>query len=330
MASDFYAAIAAIERATGRRVGAMHPSEEPVRFVPAVSLAFAARDVEPVDADGHEWTTHFAGLAGGDGALPPYLAEEIAQEDPDRPVRRALLTPFHHRATALLFRSVHRCRVPDETRSLADAWPRRLVGLVRGEVSNPVDAEIALALGALLHGPPSAASLDRALRVIARRWLGGAPIRLVERTGARVAIDASARSRLGGTRLGDTALLGGSVEDPSASASVRVGPVDPAHAHALDAGGTARRALALVLRWLASTAVDVRVVVLQPDVPLRVGAARLGRSALGTHAPRLRERRLDPDATPPRSPRQGLSKDGTTRPPKELACDPIPARSSNA
>lgn len=326
---DFFSRVAAVERESGRRVGASHPADEPIRFVPSVSLAFAARDLETTDEDhGRAWVTNFLGLAGADGALPPYLGEEIAREDVDHAVRRALLTPFHHRATALLFRSVHRCRVPEESKTRLDPWPTRLVSVVRGDVGHDaLERELAIVLAPLLHGAASAASLDRALRVVSLRWLGGAPIQLTERTGARVPIDREARACLGATRLGDTALLGSTVADPSSRATIHVGPVDAGYAAALRPAGHARRALGLVVRWLADTVTVVEVIVRHREAPLRVGAARLGQSALGSHGNRVRERRLDLDATDAASARQALGKDGTTRPPKELACDPIPARS---
>ncbi len=328
--SDFFARLAAIERRSGQHIGASRLADEPVRFVPATSLSFAACDAVPSADDPNEWMTSFLGLAGADGALPPYLTEEIAREDPDRPVRRALLTPFHHRATALCFRSVQRCRVPEETRAREDVWPMRLARLVRGDVGqDPLQHELAILLAPLLHGRPSTSSLARALRIVTRRWLADAPVSLTERTGARVEIDDAARARLGRTRLGDTALLGSTIDDPSSRATIAVGPVSEASTAALLPGGPAHRALTLVVRWFGDSATQIEVVVHSVDAPVRLGAARLGQSALGGRATKARSRRLALDATAGTPRRQARSKGCAPRSSKELPCDPTPAHSSD-
>lgn len=317
---DFFAQLAALERATRLRVGAAHPRLEPVRFVPEVTLAFAATDMAPSPDDPRDWVTSFLGLAGADGALPPYLAEEIAREDPDRAARRALLTPFHHRATSLLHRSVHRCRVPEETRSRDDAWPTRLASLVRGEpLDDPFDREVALALAPLLLGPPSGSSLARALRVVSARWLDGAAMVLTERTGERAPLDPAHRTRLGRTRLGDTAMLGGSVLDAAGRATLTIGPVSARVAPALAPGGAATRAVALATRWLGDAFTEIEVVLRVHDAPSRLGASTLGGSALGRQA--MRPRRLALDATTRATVREGCRRSGPQRPPKELPCE---------
>lgn len=327
---DFYSRLAVIERATGRRIGAAHPADEPVRFTPSTSLAFASHDAEVATEDPREWVTSFLSLAGADGALPPYLAEEIAREDPDRPVRQMLLTPFHHRATALLYRSVHRCRVPEETRSLSDVWPTRLAMLVRGDLGADLfERDVVIALAPLLHGRPSASSLSCALAIISKRWLGGAPIALTERTGGRMSVDESSRARLGASRLGDTAVLGTTVLDPSSRATITIGPLNREWSPSLATGGSANRALACALRWLGDSATEIEVLVRADDARLRIGAAQLGSTRLGSRRGKPRERTLRIGATDSGTARQELSKDGTTRPPKELSCDPIPESSFN-
>ena len=295
---DFFASLAAIERASGRRVGAPRAEDEPVRFLPPPALDFSALDFSahdacPAPARGEvpAWTTQFLALVGADGVLPPYLLEEIAREDPDRPTRRALLTPFHHRATALLFRSVQRCRLPEQTRSFDDVWPARLAHLARCDATRAAERETALLFAPLLRGRPSASSLASALRLVAGRWLGGAPVVLVEHTGGRVSIDEGSRARLGRARRGDAAVLGTSVHDPASRATIRVGPVDVAFVSALAADGPARRALALSIAWLGDPATELELLVLSNDAPLRLGDARLGASRVG-RVGRPRARRL--------------------------------------
>jgi type VI secretion system ImpH/TssG family protein len=295
--ADFFAQLATIERTHAARIGADHPVDEPVRFVPSAELGFAARDAT-ASSDPRAWVTNFLSLTGADSPLPPYLVEELAREDVDRPVRRALLTPFHHRATALLFRSVQRCRVPEVTRSRSDAWPSRLVGLTRVDAdTDATSREVALVLAPLLYGPPSASSLARALGVISRRWLGGAPIALQERTGGRVAIDRSARACLGATRLGDTAVLGSSVADPSSRATITIGPLAADVRGALDRDRAAHRALALTTRWLGDAGSEIEIVVRSDEARAHVGAARLGQSKLGARNGAARLRHVVLDAT---------------------------------
>jgi predicted component of type VI protein secretion system len=287
---DFYARVARLEEDGGCRVGgAASPSEEPVRFVPSVSLAFAPSDTRPLD--GREMVTAFLGLSGSGGALPPFMLDELAEED-ERPVRRALLTPFHHRAVSLLHRSVFRCRVPDSTCSIADPWPTRLATIVSSGADDDETRELALMLAPLLFGRPSARSLARALPIVSSRFLGGAPASLRQRTGLRLKVAASNRSRLSSTRLGDDAMLGSTIEDPGHRASIVVGPLEPGTARMLASDGAAHRAIARVVAWLApaDTVIDLEVLH-APDARAALGKGALGRTALG-RAGRSRTERI--------------------------------------
>jgi len=323
---DVFARWAAIERATGARIGAARPRDEPVRFAPSTGLEFPAVDAERSE-DGRTWTTHLLGLAGAEGALPPYMLEELAREDPDRATRRALLTPFHHRATALLFRSVHRCRIPEETRSLNDPWPTRVAALVRPGIGEAaLDREVALVLAPLLFAPPSASSLSRALRLVGARWLDGVPISLTQRTGERVPIDEASRSRLGATRLGDTALLGGHVTDVASRATIAIGPVAK---NALEPGTAALRALMLTVRWLGDPTTEIVVVARTVDAAAGLGTARLGSAALGGPRARTRSRSVRLDATLATTGREEPWNAGKPRSTQETSCDPTLAHSSN-
>lgn len=322
--SDVFSRWAAIERERGGRIGASRPRDEPLRFVPSTALTFSATDATS-SGDQRTWTTSLIGLAGAEGALPPYILEELAQEDPDRATRRALLTPFHHRATALLFRSVHRCRVAEETRSLEDAWPRRVAALLRPGIADPLDREVALLLAPLLLATPSAASLSRALRLVATRWLDDAPVSLEQRTGARIEIGDALRSRLGATRLGDTALLGGHVADTASRARITMGPIAR---EKIAAGTIAMRALGLAVRWLADPSVEIEIIARTYEAAATLGAARLGGIALGRRTS-TRARRLSHDATLTTGGRQEPRSAEKHRATQEISCDPILARSSD-
>ena len=314
---DVFAEWAAIERTRGGRIGAARPDDEPLRFVSSTSLAFPPCDAERAPDDRREWVTHFASLAGSSSDLPPYLAEEIADEDPERPVRLALLAPFHHRAISLLFRSVYRCRIPDVTRSLEDEWPTRLAMVACGSTTSAgATRSIALTIAPLLHGPRSAAALVRALRLVSARWLGDAPIALMTRSGGRAELDPSARARLGRARLGDDALLGTTVLDPARRITLRVGPLDSRHESALDPGEGAHAALASVVGWFADPAVDVDVVLITRDATLVLGATRLGASALGKRDA-VRTRPIELDATRRAADRQAPSNDELSASSKE-------------
>jgi type VI secretion system protein ImpH len=290
-----------IERATGRRIGAAHPEAEPIRFVPQADLAFAAVDARRSAHRADTWTTHFATLCGAESELPPYLAEDVALEDPDRAVRRALLTPFHHRATALLYRSVQRARLAETTRDLDDAWPRALTAMLG--VDAPAERSVALAIAPLLRGPRSASSFSRALAVVSERWFGALPVALVARSGGRVRVDERDRSRLGRARLGDDAWLGSTVDDPSARGTVRFGPTDDASAHAWLSNAHALFALRAVIRWFSVRGATVDVEVLIETPPLVLGRSTLGRSAVG-RSRSTRLRRIDPHATHARHDRE--------------------------
>jgi type VI secretion system protein ImpH len=298
--TDFYARVARLEEDAGARVGgSAPPADEPVRFLPAVSLGFAAREV--ASASERELEVGFLGLSGAGGALPGFMLDELAEED-DRAVRRALLTPFHHRAVSLLHRSVFRCRVPDGTRDLADAWPTRLAALVSGETEDEEARELALLLAPLLFGRPSARSLARALPIVSARLLGGAAIVLRERTGRRLRLPPEARSRLSSTRLGDTAMLGGSIDDPGHRASIAIGPVDAETARGLAPDGAAHRAIARVVEWLAPADTTIDLEILHaPDRRAALGAGALGRTSLGRDGRSRTERVALVEETPARS-----------------------------
>lgn len=302
---DFFARVARIERASGRRVGTASP-DDPVRFVASAGLGFASDEARVADG---AIETAFLALSGADGALPGWLREEIAREEPEHAPRRALLAPFHHRAVSLLHRSVHRCRVAEESASLDDAWPVRLASLVGAPAGDRLAREVSLLLAPLRFGRPSARGLAQALARVSERWLDGAPVAIEERVGGRVALPDEARLRLGrGVTLGDTAVLGASVADPCARARVVVGPVPGVVAARLAPRADATRALALAVCWLAGDAIEVEIVIEHAATPRAVlgatrGGAALSRTTLGPARARRRER-VRTDATPPAPARQ--------------------------
>ncbi len=290
MRRDAFSRIAAVERRTGRAVGRGSPREEPLRFLPDPELCFEATELTAESPE--RWTTRMLGLSGASGALPTHLAEEIALEDPDHGLRRALLAPFHHRMTALAHRSVHGARFPDAACEAGSIWPAHVASLVSiGEPDARSEATL-LWLAPLLHGRPSAASLARALTLVSRRWLGGVRIVLRARDGGRSPVAPADRARLGRTRLGDDALLGSSVADPASRATIEIDPVAPAHRAALAAGGAARIAIQLLASRMSDATGTLSVRVRREGQALCLGRAQLGTSTLGTRPRALRAMEL--------------------------------------
>jgi predicted component of type VI protein secretion system len=169
------------------------------------------------------------------------------------------------------------------------------------------DRALALAIAPLLHGPRSASSLSRALAIVSERWLRGTPIFLAQCTGTRARIDERDRSRLGHARLGDDALLGSSVHDPGARATITVGPLDAAQLRVLAGDDSAMHALASVLRWFASPTVTIDVVVVVAETQAALGRSSLGHAALGARIAH-RVRPLDPRATSAARARETLTR----------------------
>ncbi|HEX9188674.1 MAG TPA: type VI secretion system baseplate subunit TssG, partial [Vicinamibacteria bacterium] len=99
-------------------------------FRPGEVSAIRVRDVnreQPVV----ELTTAFLGLTGAASPLPPYLPEEVAQEDEEAPVRRDFVDLLHHRFVSLFFRARARSDFANGYRSdQGDPWSRRVLALL--------------------------------------------------------------------------------------------------------------------------------------------------------------------------------------------------------
>lgn len=223
---SFFALVAALERGLGG--GALgteaRPADERIRFRHSPSLAFAAGDVAKVAIDVEAGTaeveTTFLGTSGPVSALPVFMLEEIAQEDPDRPLRRELLDLFHHRALSLFFRSVQRLRPASVMKADgSDFWSQRLVAAAGAESSGLSMADRLRILPLLATSRRSALGLREALRVLVRRHLqnDAIEIELRELEGDRVPFAEACRTRLGRSShtLGRETVLGGRAADPA-------------------------------------------------------------------------------------------------------------------
>ncbi|MGC3998843.1 MAG: type VI secretion system baseplate subunit TssG [Anaeromyxobacter sp.] len=299
--------------------GEAAPEAERIRFRHDPSLAFAPSDVVAVkERSGPEeaqprWdiTTTFLGVTGTVSPLPPYLAEEVAQEDPAEQRNRAFLDLFHHRAISFLARGLL-AYDPAAAHGAGshDPWSGRLLSWLG--LDGPLDGEAAAELG--LSDAAARAVLLRASALLAERALTAdgleallndamreelgpeGRITVEQFVGAWLPIPPDDRTRLGqvASGLGTSMVLGSRVFDRSCRIDVVVGPLDRGgYQHfALDLSvqGRLRAVIAHVTR--GDVAYDL-VLVLAPDAapPAQLGAARLGRDAwLGRQAALARVR----------------------------------------
>jgi type VI secretion system protein ImpH len=288
--------------AGGPGVGtAASPDEERIRFRHDPSLTFSTADVREVRAveaaggpggDAPAWyevTTTFLGLTGGVTPLPQFMAEEVAQEDPDAPRVRDFLDLFHHRLLSLLFRGLVKYDLSASRRAdEEDGWTARLLALVGvdvapGETRPPLPAWRLLRLAPLLAEPAlTASALAAAVADALEGELGEVPVTVEPFAGSWVSIADDEVTRLGrqACRLGQDLLVGQRVLDPAGRFRVVIGPLDGEQYRRFVAGEALRRAEELV-QALVTEPLDHEIVVsLAEDAApaLRLGASRLGRN----------------------------------------------------
>jgi type VI secretion system protein ImpH len=300
------------------------PSEEAIRFRHDPSLIFSAGDVSEVKlvprtmAWGEEQkgprhifevVTTFLGLTGTSSPLPGYMVEEIAQEDPDRPMRREFLDLFHHRLVSLLYRALTRYLLEGEaTRAGDDVWSRRVLALAgldtyeRGpSVNLSVDQLLRLA-PLLATRARTARTLELALADVLRNELGEARVTVQQFAGSWVEVETEQRMTLGrlNSHLGRSSMLGGRLFDRSGKVIIGISPLDGATYHRLlpegDLSPLVREVMMLVVRDPLECALElgVREDVLGAFQITKKNTARLGRNTyLGGRrgaVPRLRTR----------------------------------------
>lgn len=263
--APFFELVSALERAASGRpaLGRTGPyDEEVVHFAHARDLSFAIRDVRSATHDprGHiAVTTSFLGLTGSASPLPLYMAEEVAQEDPDHAHRGDFLDLFHHRLISLLYRALFDLNYPYAYRA-ADADPITeclvsLTGLL-GEQADPDGFLRRLHLRyacLLLHQPGSVEALEVALGDALSSYIGEAAVRVACFVGDHATLADDLLSRLGqNTWLGGSFLLGARVRDRASKVRICIGPLDRNGYHDLLPGGRAfvlaERVIAALLR----------------------------------------------------------------------------------
>jgi type VI secretion system protein ImpH len=238
----FFALVAFLERATGTRVAeSRSAAEERIRFRHDPSMAFSAGDVSrvlrrqvPGEEEIFEVVTTFLGLVGSSTPLPFYFAEEVAQEDPDNPLRREFLDLFHHRLVSLLYRGVTRYTLTGELSGTgADVWSKRVLALAGLDTYEREARGIFLAnrLLRLCAAFTVRARTARALEMVLEDALGdaleGGRVSVHQFVGRWVAIEPPDQMRLGkvNSHLGRSTLLGRRAFDRAGSFQIEIGKV---------------------------------------------------------------------------------------------------------
>lgn len=287
---SFFALVEALERRLGG--GALgteaRPADERIRFRHSPALAFAAGDVARAHVDAEagvaEIETTFLGTSGAVSVLPIFMLEEIAQEDPDRPLRRELVDLFHHRALSLLFRSVQRLRPAAVMRADgSDFWSQRLVAAAGAESSELSMPERLRILPLLATSRRSALGLQEALRILVRRRLESDAIHIEirELAGDAVPIAETCRTKLGRAAhaLGRETVLGGRAPDPTGRCVVVVLGIDAQTHPRFLPGGDVHSLVREVFRLFDPAAIELQ---LELHVEARGTGFALGRGdALG-------------------------------------------------
>jgi type VI secretion system protein ImpH len=248
---SFFQLVAYLERLTAgaARVGSVGPvNEEMIRFRHDPSLAFSSGDVSevtlrrvPVRAEEpyarrplFEVVTHFLGLTGSVSPLPLYMAEEVAQEDPDHAARREFLDLFHHRLLALLYRIESKYRVTSEANGThTDQWSRRLLALAgfdtyeNAEPSRLPTWRLLRIVPVLASSARTAEKLETALEDVLGGQLEGARVRVEQFVGRWVDIDARLQLGRNNHVLGKNTVLGGKYFDRMGKIKIHIAPLPP-------------------------------------------------------------------------------------------------------
>lgn len=245
----FFQLVAYLERLTSEaaRVGSVGPvNEEMIRFRHDPSLGFSSGDVSavalrevPVRAEEpyarrplFEVVTSFLGLTGSVSPLPLYLAEEVAQEDPDQAVRREFLDLFHHRLLSLFYRIESKYRITSESNvTCTDQWSRRLLALAgfdtyeSARTSRLPPHRLLRIVPLLASSARTAEKLEAALEEVIGDELEGARVRVEQFVGRWVDIDARLQLGRDNNLLGKTTVLGGRAYDRTGKIKVHIEPL---------------------------------------------------------------------------------------------------------
>ncbi len=285
---------------SGGRIGTSATrDEERIRLRHDPQLAFRPGEVSSIrivdrgaDAAGPgggpavEIVTAFLGLTGTVSPLPPYVAEEIAQEDEDAPRRREFLDMFHHRFLSLFYRARARGDYPNTYRSdQSDRWSGRILALLGRDGPARMEKARLLRWAPLLaERNVTASSLETAVADVLEDAVGEVGVSVETFVGGWAEIDPDDRNRLGAARteLGRDLVLGRRILDRAGKFRIVLGPLSRADLQRISGNRAALRAVADTVAELAGGPLEYEVVLwLSKEAAphLELGAARLGRDS---------------------------------------------------
>ncbi len=309
----FHALMLALDRlrpgAASALGGAATPHEEALRFRHDPSLSFSTADVVAVGeveipaetGDGGsprhviQVTTSFLGLTGEVSPLPPYLAEEVAQEvaqEEEPPRQREFLDVFHHRAISFFHRAgakhdLGAGALSDQT----DDWSRRLLAILgrdapQGAAPSPEDLprwQILRFAPLFAERAMTAVALEACLTDVLGGVLRGAGVSVEQFAGAWVELSQDERTRVGASasELGRSFVLGSKVYDRTGRFRVVIGPLD-AEGYAWFAAPEEVSVVRRLVRELAGEDLDVELVLrIAPRAAPGFALSSSGRYRLG-------------------------------------------------
>ncbi len=267
--------------------------EERIRLRHDRQLAFRAAEVSGIrvrDANRErpvvEITTAFLGLTGAASPLPPYLAEEVAQEDEDAPVRRDFLDMFHHRFVSLFFRARARSDFANGYRSdQTDAWSRRVLALLGRDRPPRIEPWRVLRWAPILaQRNVTPAALEAAIADLIAEEIGEVGVAVEPFVGAWVPLDRDDQNRLGraSSTLGRDLVLGRRILDRASRFRLVVGPLGREGLVRLRGNEKLLRRIADTVAELCAGTLDFELALwLTPEAAphLELGVARLGRDS---------------------------------------------------
>lgn len=233
-----------------------------------------------------EIVTAFLGLTGAVSPLPPYISEEVAQEDEDAPRRREFLDLFHHRFLSLFYRARARGDYPSGYLSdQSDRWSQRILALVGRDGPPRVPAARLLRWAPLLaERNVTAAAVEVAVADVLEDSMGEVGVKVETFVGGWAEIDQDDRNRLGAARstLGQDLVLGRRILDRAGKFRIVLGPLSRQDLSRVSGDPAVLRGVADAVRELAGGPIEYEVwlwLSSEAAPHLELGAARLGRDS---------------------------------------------------
>lgn len=291
-----YPLLVVLERLLGGDAGigtSAHLDEERIRLRHDRQLAFRTGEVTSIrvkdvnrDRPVVEITTSFLGLTGAASPLPPYIAEEVAQEDEEAPSRRDFLDMFHHRFVSLFFRARARSDFANGYRSdQTDAWSRRVLALLGRDRRTLMEPWRLLRWAPILaQRNVTPAAVEAAVGDVLAEAVGEVGVAVEPFVGDWVPIEPDDQNRLGQARtvLGRDLVLGRRILDRASKFRLVVGPLGREGLVRLRGDEELLRRVADAVAELCAATLDFELVLwLTPEAAphLELGSARLGRDS---------------------------------------------------